>query len=165
MLTIETGRTWTYSELDSTGLQPAALPIMRTFSFTQTTSENALSRTWTHSPEASVLCSTSWAIEALSYIYGEIGTRTLTSVMQTQNTSLYIISPSLLVITLNGYHVTTVSVKMLVLQRHQIWHNKYWIHGELISLIWERSEVWRYTAGSSTRMSTTERILRVPISK
>jgi hypothetical protein len=31
----------------------------------------------------------------LSKLYGEIGTRTLTSVMQTQNTSLYIISPVL----------------------------------------------------------------------
>jgi hypothetical protein len=29
----------------------------------------------------------------LPKLYGEIGTRTLTSVMQTQNTSLYIISP------------------------------------------------------------------------
>ena len=77
----------------STGLQPAALPIMRTFSFNLSLyNEIALTWTWTKAPESSVLCSTSWAIEAIKY--GEIGNRTLTSVMQTRNTNHYMISPA-----------------------------------------------------------------------
>ena len=47
----------------STGLQPAALPIMRTFSLYKLIIF-ALTWTRTKSPESSVLCSTSWAIEA-----------------------------------------------------------------------------------------------------
>ena len=44
-------------------------------------------------PQKLQFCALPVELSKLCSIYGEIGTRTLTSVMQTQNTSLYIISP------------------------------------------------------------------------